>query len=84
MEHHSSFPLLFFGLLWLWCLFCVLRPQPVVDFTVKYFKWSIKLYGFEGDVKPTPRAVTIVRMWNSFGLTVLSILLFLAFTGKMQ
>ena len=86
MENSSSFPVvvfgIFFGLMWLMCLFSVLQPQSVVNLTAKYFKWSIKLYGFEAEIKPTPRAIVMVRIWNSFMLLIVSVLLFLAFTGN--
>ena len=64
MENIPVPVLIFFCLFWSMCLFCILKPGLVVNLTAKYFKWSIGLYGFEADIKVTPKAKTICRIWN--------------------
>lgn len=75
---------IFFGVLCIVCLFCILRPDNIVNLTAKYFKWSMKFYGFEGDIKPTPKARIICRCWNVFMLIVLTCFMFLIFSGKLR
>ncbi len=76
--------IIFFSLVWAICLFSVLRPDKVVNVTAKYFKWSMQMYGFEGEIKPTFKARIICRFWNIFGLVVFSYFLFLTFSGKLR
>lgn len=61
---------LVFSVLALLTLFPILKPDTAVRLTAQYFKWSVKLFGFEADVRPTPRARAICRSWNLFMLCV--------------
>ena len=78
------FFLIFFGLLGSFCLFAIVKPESIVNATVKYFKWSVGLLGFECEIKPKPQAVTIVRLWNVLCLMVIGILVFLTLTDKLR
>jgi len=76
--------LIFFGLIYVVGLVCILKPDNLVNLTTKYFKWSMKLWGFEGDIKPTPRARLIVRWWNAFVLLCITFFLFLNLMEKCK
>ena len=88
MGNNIPLPLLIFGiffcLILLICLFAILKPEPIVNLTSKYFRWSMKLYGFEAEIKPTPKAKIICRTWNLFMLLFFSIFVFLIFTGRLK
>lgn len=56
--------IIFFSSWALISLISVLKPEILVNLTLKWFKMSMKLYGFEAEIKPTPRAKTICRIWN--------------------
>ena len=45
-------PIIVIGLFWAISLFSILKPDIVVNLTLKYFKWTMKLYGFEGEIGP--------------------------------
>ena len=51
-------------------LFPILKPDTAVRLTAQYFKWTMKLFGLEADVRPTPRARAICRRWNLFVLCI--------------
>ena len=55
---------IFFSLCALLSLSCVIRPESWLNRTIKWEKWSLKLFGFESEIKPTPRARTILQIWN--------------------
>jgi len=84
----NNVPLLVFGtflfLFLLMTLVSILKPEFMVNLTAKYFRWMMKLYGFEGEIKPTPKAITICRVWNIFMLLILNIFMFLAFAVKSK
>ena len=60
------------------CLFLVtgvisiLKPAASARMTVKGLKWLMNVIGLEGDLIPTPRAVSFLRWWNvlMFGVTL--------------
>ena len=61
-------------------LFAIFKTEKAVNLATKYFKWSLKIYGFEGDIKPTLRAKSICRNWNIFMFSIFFIvLIFLIF-----
>ena len=61
----------FFALI---ALFPILKPDVAARLTAQYFKWSMKILGFECDVRVTPRAVKICRVWNIFMLCVFAVI----------
>ncbi len=67
--------IIFISLCLLAGLFAVFKTEKMVNFTAKYFKWILKFYGFEGDIKPTSKAISICRNWNIFMLTIFIILM---------
>ena len=62
----------------------VIKPNKVVEMTAKWFRWSMKLYGFEGEIKPTPRAFKICRYWNLLMLFIFIFGLVLVLSGKLN
>lgn len=65
----------------------ILKPEVFVNLHVKYFKCTMKWYGFEGEIKPTPKAKIICRLWFLFFLLVFGVsllLTFLTFLGKLK
>ena len=75
---------IFFSLCWIISLVCFLKSDWANNFTAKYFTWSLKFWGFEGEIRPTAKAKTISRAWNAFMLVVFSVLLFLVLSGKLK
>ena len=70
----------FFALI---ALFPILKPDAAVRLSAQYFKWSMKIFGFDCDVRVTPRAVKICRVWNIFMLCVFAAtFLAIALTAK--
>ena len=64
-------------------LFPILKPAAAARLTAQYFKWSMKIFGFDCDVRVTPRAVKICRTWNIFMLCVFAVVfLAIALTAK--
>ena len=64
-------------------LFPILKPDAAARLSARYFTWSMKIFGFECDVRVTPRAVKICRAWNLFMLCVVALILFaVAMTSK--
>lgn len=88
MENSSSLPSMVIGifstLMWLMCLFIILKPQIVAESTSKWFKRILKAYGYNAEIKLTSKAIAIVRIWNLFMLIVFSILIFLSMSGKIK
>ena len=68
-----------FGLLYVICFLSILKPDKAVNAMAKYFKWLMKTCGFEGEIKPTPKARIICRFWMIFNLVILSCLMYLFF-----
>ena len=62
----------------------VSRPDLAVNWTVKYFTWSLKLYGLEVNIRSTPRALARCRAWNVFGLCVFIVLAIVGYAGIAQ
>jgi hypothetical protein len=62
----DSFIRIFFSLCALLSLFCVFKTKIMVNLTAKWFKWNQGFMGFEGEIKPTPKAEIICRYWNLF------------------
>lgn len=56
-------PRIIFSLFALLSLLGALKPEMWINITIKWFKLSLKLYGFEGEIRPTPKAKTICRAW---------------------
>jgi len=75
---------IFFSLFWFFCLFCIIKPGPIINFSVKFFKWQMQLFGFETEIKITPRAEMICRAWNIFMILYLSALILLIYSGKLR
>jgi len=75
---------IFFVLCMLLALYNVLRPERAINFAIKWAKFSLKLYGLEGEIRPTPRAKTICRLWNLFMLLWFGVFIFLIFSGVMK
>ena len=76
--------IVFFSLSYAVGFFGILKTEIAVNLTAKYFKWAIKMHGFEGEIKPTPRAKIICRAWNIFMLFVFSCFTVLIFFGKLK
>ncbi len=57
------------------CLGAILKPKSVLKLTEKWFKFSLKLYGFEGDIGPGAKAEKIVQVWNLIGFLIFIILI---------
>ena len=74
----------FFSLFWLFGLFCVLKPEPIINLTAKFFKWQMNLYGFKAEITITPKAKIVCRIWNIIMLLFTSLFMFLIFTGKLK
>jgi hypothetical protein len=73
----------FFSFIALLALFPVLKPNAAARLSAQYFKWSMKIFGFDCDVRVTPRAVKICRVWNIFMLCVFAVaFLAIALTAK--
>jgi len=66
---------IFFSLCVLLTLLPIFRPEIIVNLTAKWFKWVIKMYGFEVEIKPTLRAKVICRMWNLIMFCIFVLLL---------
>ncbi len=75
---------IFICLLWLLGLVSVFKAEAIVNLTARYMKWSMKLFGFEGEIRPTLRAKVICRNWNLFFLLYCSVFIFLILTGKLK
>ena len=75
---------IFFSLIWLLGFFAILKPKITVNLTCKYLRWSMKLLGFEVDIKPTPKAKVICRIWNLFFLLLFSVFVYLIYSGKLK
>ena len=45
-------------------LFFIIKPEIPVRWTVRYYTGYFKMLGFECDIKPTPRAFTICRIYH--------------------
>ena len=66
-----SIVFLFFALV---ALFPILRPEVAARLSARYFTWSMKIFGFDADVRVTPRAVKICRAWNLSMLCILAVI----------
>ena len=53
-------------------LFGIVKPDAAVRSTAQYFKWSMRLFGFDCEVRATPRAAKICCAWNIFMLCVIA------------
>lgn len=62
--------IMFFSLCALMCFFLIFKPKIVVNLTLKWFKFTHRLYGFEGEIRPTPKAIVIYRYWGIFMLFI--------------
>ena len=63
----------FFFLCFLLTLSAIVRPDLAVDWTIKYYKWTLNLIGLEAEIRSTKKALTLCRVWNIF--------MFLVFAG---
>lgn len=79
-----TFVCAFFSLLWLFGLFCILKPEPIVKFTAKFFKRQMNFYGFKAEVEITPKAKMMCRIFNIFMVLFISLFLFLIFSGRLR
>lgn len=68
--------LIFFGFFYFIGFLCIIKPDIFVNFTIKYFKLSLKLYGLKGDITPTDKANNIAKLWTVFILLIITLLLF--------
>jgi len=70
--------LILFIILYLIILIGLIKPVIFVNMTIKYFKLSLRFYGFEleGDIKPTDKANNIARLINFLALIVVTFVLF--------
>ena len=75
----NSFPVFFIWVCVLIALVAVLNPKVVAEWHAKYFQWSMKVFGFECAVKPTPKAARLIRLWNAGMIIVLVSAYFLIF-----
>lgn len=75
---------IFFSALWFLCLISFFKQDLAIDLAAKYFQWSAKAFGFEADVRPTPKAKIIYRYWNLFMLLILTVFIFFIFSGKLK
>ena len=55
---------IFLALCALTCLVCLLEAPQVVELSVKYNKLIMNWHGYEVEIKPTQRAVTLCQIWN--------------------
>ncbi len=65
----------FFSFCALLSLFAILKPEATVNFTIRYYKWSLKFLGFETEIKATERAKVICRIWSLLMLCLFAILI---------
>lgn len=49
--------IVWFGLL----ILGIVKPSHGAEWSARYFKWSMKILGFEADVRVTPRAIFCCR-----------------------
>ena len=56
-------------------VFSVLKPLDAARMTVKGLQGFMKLAGVQGDIIPTPRAVSFLRWWNvlMLGVTIVTL-----------
>ena len=65
-------------------LYGVLRPESAINSSIRWFQFSLKLYGFEGEIKPTPKAKIICRLWNVVMLLLFSFFIFSILSGQLK
>lgn len=66
---------IFFSICILLAAFFIIKPQGSVNHCAKWYNFIIKLQGFDGEIKPTAKAVLRFRIWNFLMLVVFIILL---------
>lgn len=64
------------GFLYFIALYHILRTDHALNLTARYFMWTMKIYGFEGEIHPTPRAKMICKVANTLLVVGLSVYLF--------
>ena len=50
------------------------KPDVPIEWNRKYFEWWIKAFGFEGQVRTTPKTKKIFFLWNGFLIIYISLL----------
>lgn len=73
-----------FLLMWVFALFSFLKPEFPINVNLKYYSWLLKWSGFEGEIRPTPKAKIIYRAWSLFTLLFLPIFVLFMFRGKSK
>lgn len=51
-------------------VFVMIKTDLVIRWQIGYYKCILKLIGFEADIRSTPLAITINRIWGIFMLFV--------------
>ncbi|MFH0838592.1 MAG: hypothetical protein V1893_00190 [Candidatus Omnitrophota bacterium] len=76
MEENSIFLIgrVVFSLCALVSLVCILNAKAVSDFSARWDMWWLRLFGFEAEIKTTPRTLLACRLWNVFMCLVFIIL----------
>jgi len=87
MVSNASFPLpvtVIFIIFLIWFLHCIFRPKPVINFSIKWWKWYLRIFGFESEIKPTEKAVIILRIWSLLMLLFCIVILSFGISGKLK
>jgi hypothetical protein len=63
------------GILWLYCLYAVMNPKRVVEFTVERSLRTMKFYGFKASITPTKKTTAVLFKGHLLILLVLTIYL---------
>ena len=45
-------------------LICLIKPEIPINSTIKWIKLMLKWHGLEGEIRATPKAKVICRVWN--------------------
>jgi hypothetical protein len=73
------FVAIFIGICIAGALWAVVQPVRIAELHARYFQWSMKVFGFECQVRPTSKAAKLIRIWNICFLIYLVSAYFLIF-----
>jgi hypothetical protein len=62
----------------------MVRPDVATGWSIKCFRWVLRIMGYDSIIIRTRRANTICRIWNGVLLVIFASSLFLVVTGRMQ
>jgi len=64
-------------------LFPIINPQAAAHITAQYFAWNMRLFGYECEIRATPRAAKILRVWN-LAMLILMLAFILSMTSTLK